>query len=361
MIYSPSNRRQFLGGAAALATGAALPARAAEDTLQSVYEGAKKEGKVVFWSSNDVAVSQASAKRFAEKFPGIAVEAYKIEPGPAIERIIGETTANRLSADVVDSPISYTKLLFDRDLAISYPWEKVFGLDKDSILFDGRALYCYNLDVPIAFNTQMAKASDFKSWDDLLDPKWSGKILLEARGIEFPLLALAWGEEKAYAYLQKLLANKPIIIKGGTPTIEALAGGQGAVALGTYGGRVPGRGRAGRMGARRAGARDDLRSDGAERRAASQRGAALDLVDNHQGASGGALQASPLRSIDRPQPVAAGPDDEGRRPSGGYRVAGHGPDATPAGQGRRHDQRPEITRGAAAACGRGMALLSSVK
>jgi len=239
MNKSPWSRRQIMGGAAALAfAGADGAARAAEDTLQSVYEGAKKEGKVVFWSSNDVAVSQASAKRFAEKFPGIAVEAYKIEPGPAIERIIGETTANRLSADVVDSPISYTKLLFDRDLAITYPWEQVFGLDKDSILFDGKALYCYNLDVPIAFNTQLAKASDFKSWDDLLDPKWSGKILLEARGIEFPLLTLAWGEEKTYAYLQKLLANKPIIIKGGTPTIEALAGGQGAVALGTYGGRV---------------------------------------------------------------------------------------------------------------------------
>ncbi len=240
MIAHGLTRREALAGLAALGADslAATCARADEETAQSIYEGAKKEGKVVFWSSNDVIANQNSAARFAKKFPGIEVEPYKIEPGPAIERILGESSAGRLTCDLVDSPISYTQLLFDRGLAISYPWEKVFGVDRSSVLFDGRALYTYNLDVPIAYNTGLAKASDFKSWDDLLDPKWSGKILLEARGIVFPLLALAWGEDKTYAYLQKLLANRPIIIKGGTPTIEALAGGQGAVAVGTYGGRV---------------------------------------------------------------------------------------------------------------------------
>ena len=233
-------RRHVAGGLAALGlapglTGAAL---AADETVQSIYEGAKKEGKVVFWSSNDVEVARASAKKFAQRFPGIEIEAYKIEPGPAIERIIGESSANRLTCDVVDSPIAYTPLMFDRGLALQYPWEKVFGVDKDTVLFDGRALYSYNLDVPIAFNTTLAKAADITSWDSLTDPKWSGKILLEGRGIVFPLLALAWGEEKTFDYLRRLLANKPIIIKGGTPTIEALAGGQGAIAVGTYGGRV---------------------------------------------------------------------------------------------------------------------------
>ncbi len=231
------SRRGAVGGLAAVGLAPSL-ARAEDETVQSIYEAAKKEGKVVFWSSNDVVANQASAKRFAQKFPGIEVESYKIEPGPAIERIIAESAAGKLSCDVVDSPISYTQTMFDRGLAISYPWDKVFGVPKDDILFDGRALYSYNLDVPIAFNTQLAKASDFKSWDDLLDPKWSGKILLEARGIVFPLLSLVWGEDKTFDYLKRLLANKPIIIKGGTPTIEALAGGQGAVAVGTYGGRV---------------------------------------------------------------------------------------------------------------------------
>jgi len=235
------SRRRTMAGLAAGAMAAPFwcsSARAEDDTVQSLYEGAKKEGKVVFWSSNDVAANVASAKRFVQKFPGIDVEAYKIEPGPAIERIIGESGAGRLTCDVVDSPISYTKLLFDRGLALAYPWQKVFGVANDDVLFDGKALYSYNLDTPIAYNTQLAKADDIKSWDDLTNAKWAGRFLLEARGIAFPLLSLAWGEEKTFDYLKRLLANKPIIIKGGTPTIEALAGGQGAAAIGTYGGRV---------------------------------------------------------------------------------------------------------------------------
>lgn len=233
------SRCYIVGGLAALGAAALFSAARAEDTVQSIYEAARKEGKVVFLSSNDVKPNQESAKRFAQKFPGIAVEAFKIEPGPAIERIIGEASANRQSTDVVDSPISYTPLLMNRDLVVAYPFDKVFKVPYDDLLFGNRAIHSYNLDVPIAFNTNMAKASDFAGgWDSIADPKWRGKFLLEARGIVFPLLALAWGEARAYALLQKLIDNKPIIIKGGTPTIEALAGGQAAVAIGTYGGRV---------------------------------------------------------------------------------------------------------------------------
>lgn len=238
-MASRISRRDLTLGLAAFAGGAGISPASAEDTIQSIYEAAKKEGKVTFFSSNDVKPNQESAKRFARKFPGIAVEAFKIEPGPAIERILGEATAGRQSVDVVDSPISYTPLLTNRDMVVAYPYDRVFGIPAEDLLFGNRAIHSYNLDVPIAFNTTMAKASDFTGgWESLADPKWRGKLLLEARGIGFPLLALAWGEARAYGLLQKLIDNKPIIIKGGTPTIEALAGGQGAVAVGTYGGRV---------------------------------------------------------------------------------------------------------------------------
>ena len=169
-MFDHPSRRELVGGLAALGAAAPFTSAGAADTVQSIYEAAKKEGKVVFLSSNDVKPNQESAKRFAQKFPGIAVEAFKIEPGPAIERIIGEASANRQSTDVVDSPISYTPLLMNRDLVVSYPFDSVFGIPKEDLLFNNRAIHSYNLDVPIAFNTTMAKASDFAavSGDQLL-------------------------------------------------------------------------------------------------------------------------------------------------------------------------------------------------
>lgn len=113
------------------------------------------------------------------------MEAFKIEPGPAIERIISKASSGRQSADVSDSPIAYTPLLMNRDLVVAFPYEKVFGVPSDDLLFGDRAVHSYNLDVPIAFNTTMAKARDFAGgWKSIADPKWRGKYLLEACGIE---------------------------------------------------------------------------------------------------------------------------------------------------------------------------------
>ena len=113
------------------------------------------------------------------------MEAFKIEPGPAIERIISKASSGRQSADVSDSPIAYTPLLMNRDLVVAFPYDKVFGVPSDDLLFGDRAVHSYNLDVPIAFNTTMAKAHDFAGgWKSIADPKWRGKYLLEACGIE---------------------------------------------------------------------------------------------------------------------------------------------------------------------------------
>lgn len=209
----------------------------AEDTVPSVYAAARQEGKVVFLTSADVKVVAAMAAKFNELYPGIAVEAFKIEPGPAIERIITEASAGRISVDDVDTPLSYLPQLFDRDLVAPYPWSKVFGIAPERVLFD-RGIVQHTLDVPIVYNTNLVKPEEIKSWEDLTTPRWRGKVLLEARGLPFQLLAAKWGEAKTFDYLDRLLANQPIIIKGGTPTIEALAGGQGSVAIGTYGGRA---------------------------------------------------------------------------------------------------------------------------
>lgn len=210
----------------------------ADDNVQSLYDAAKKEGKLVFLSSQDVKSNDAIAAKFNAHYPGIQVQSFKIEPGPAIERIVTESQAGRMSADDIDTSLAYTPQLFDRGLVEPYPWEKVFNLDPGLVMFDGKAVVELNLDVPIVYNTGMVKAGEIKSWDDLTDARYRGKLILEARGLAFQLLAVKWGEERSFDYLGKLLANQPIIIKGGTPTIEALAGGQGAVAIGTYGGRA---------------------------------------------------------------------------------------------------------------------------
>ena len=85
---------------------ASIGARASE-TEASVYAEAKKEGKVVYWTSYDTNTVKAMAAKFAKRYPGIAIEPFRINPGPAIERIITQSKAGQLDVDAVNGFVSY--------------------------------------------------------------------------------------------------------------------------------------------------------------------------------------------------------------------------------------------------------------
>lgn len=222
--------------ALALALGSA--AVRADDTEQSLYAAAKTEGKVIIWTPLDMDLYKQIAAKFAERYPGVQIEPFRIQPGPAVERLVTEAKAGRISVDALDPNIAYFPLLIERGLVEPYPWDKVFGIPEQRILFDKRAVVLGHYDMPIAYNTSLVRSEQITSWDDVLDPKWRGKILLEARGSGLAILALKWGEEKTLAYVRKLMDNHPIITKGAQGTAEALAGGQGAIAIGAYAARL---------------------------------------------------------------------------------------------------------------------------
>ena len=98
--------------------------------------------------------------------------------------------------------------VFERGFVESYPYDKVFGLDPERLMFDKRGIVIGQYDLPISYNTDLLKPDAIKSWDDLLDPKYAGKILVEAHAYAFGILANKWGEAKTNEYIKKLVANR---------------------------------------------------------------------------------------------------------------------------------------------------------
>lgn len=240
-IANPDRRTGTVLRAAAglVAAGIALslPAIASAQTQDEIYEAAKKEGKVVFWSVLDKDPMSVITAGFQKAFPGIEVEHFEIQPGPAAQRMIAEAQAGQVNLDVVHSDIPYLEPSLDRDLLEPYDWSKS-GIDPQVVAYDGRCITLMNLGLPIIVNTSMVQPDDIKGWDDLLDPKWKGKIAVEARGKGLAILLQEWGEEKTGQFVDGLKANGALIVKGSTPTMEAVAGGQVAIALGSYIGKV---------------------------------------------------------------------------------------------------------------------------
>jgi iron(III) transport system substrate-binding protein len=210
----------------------------AEDGIDSIYQAAKKEGKVVYWSSLFVSTVGKLRDAFSKRFPGIAVEPFRLSNTQIIQRVTTEAEAGRHTVDLVDLPVLYLPRLQAKALIEPYPWAKTFGVPSTLIFGGGTALATFHIDMPIAINTNLVKPGEIKSWKDLTDPKWRGKLLVEARAQPFYILSLAWGEKRADEFARAIVANRPTVISGGAAAVEALAGGQAAVAIGALGNRI---------------------------------------------------------------------------------------------------------------------------
>src|SRR5215469_15515640 len=179
------SRRAFLRGASVLAAGgfsASVRAAAppASPVTPALIEAAKREGKVVWYTSLDLPAAEKVARAFEAKYSPIAVRVERTGAERVFQRIGQEYTARIHAVDVVQSSDAAHFIVWKRDgilepyvpedVAKFYPEEHK---DPDGMFASFRVWVCI-----IAYNTNLVKAAEApKSFADLLDPKWKGKIV----------------------------------------------------------------------------------------------------------------------------------------------------------------------------------------
>ena len=180
------SRRGVLKGTGGLLAGVALSTRVIaaapppEPVTPALIEAAKKEGKVNYYTSTDLPVAEKLAKAFEAKYPGIAVRVERTGAERVFQRI-GQEYASKIHAvDVVNSSDAAHFIVWKRDgvLAPFVPEDvaKFYAAEHKDI--DGQfASFRIWLSI-IAYNSNLVKADEApKSFADLLDPKWKGKIV----------------------------------------------------------------------------------------------------------------------------------------------------------------------------------------
>jgi iron(III) transport system substrate-binding protein len=235
------SRRNILQGSAAIAAGAftsstkvlaAAPPPSA--ITPQLIEAAKKEGKVVYYTSVDLPVAEKVAKAFEAKYPGIAVRVERTGAERVFQRIGQEYSSRIHAVDAVNSSDAAHFIVWKRE-GILEPFvpEDVAKHYKDEQKDpDGTsAAFRVGLSV-IGYNTNLVKKEDApKSFADLLDPKWTGKMVKAHPGYSGSIMTATqqMSRDLGWEYLEKLAKQRVMQVQSASDPPKKLALGERAV------------------------------------------------------------------------------------------------------------------------------------
>jgi len=198
-------------------------------------DAAKKEGKVVWYTSLVLPSAEKVAKLFEAAYPGIKVEVHRTGSQRILQRVMQELQAGIKTVDVVHtSDAGHYVFLKDKKLLARYT---PAGVDGFPAGFKDRDGYWYGLRATvnvIAYNTKIVTAAEApKTWKDLLDPKWKGKLVTAHPGYSGVIAThvLALVHLNGWDYFKALAQNKVMLVQSAADPPSTVASGERAVAV----------------------------------------------------------------------------------------------------------------------------------
>src|SRR4029078_10832315 len=211
---------------------AANPTRArappAEAVTPELIAAARKEGKVIHYTSVDLPLAEKVGKAFETKYPGIAVRIERTGAERVFTRIAQERGSNVHACDVVQSSDAAHFVVWKRDgilapyvpedVAKHYPPEHK---DADGLFASYRVYLCV-----MARNTDLVKAEDApKGYRDLIGPKGAGKIVKAHPGYSGTILTATYqtARDVGWDYYEKLAKQRVMQVQSASDPPTKLA------------------------------------------------------------------------------------------------------------------------------------------
>jgi iron(III) transport system substrate-binding protein len=204
--------------------------------LDDLISAARKEGTLNFYGPSTLKAdgAQAFAQAFNKKY-GSKINVNFI-PSGSMTRDVGTVATQAATGappewDVMVATDAHHASLWLRKLHKPFDYRAV-GVGENLIDHDGSSISFVHQYIVPAYNNKMVSPQDApKSWEDLLHPRWKGKVGVTTATHHLGRLAAGpWGEEKTTAYVNALAQQNPVVGQLG-PTYTRLQLGEILVAF----------------------------------------------------------------------------------------------------------------------------------
>ncbi|MFD0680231.1 MULTISPECIES: ABC transporter substrate-binding protein [unclassified Paenibacillus] len=215
--------KKTTGGAAS--AGGAVKSEWAEsaglyktETVEELYEKAKKEGKVTVYSTsgriNDV------EKTFEKKYPGIDIEAFDLKSNVIMDKVIREQAAGIFNADLIltkEVGGGIEEELVKKGMLFKYLPSDIAAKIHEPYKSEGIAFVPYMEFRTLFYNTEQNKTPPVNNWWDLTTPEWKNRVLMvdplqSPAQMDMFVAFVVNSDDMAKAYKEKF--GKDIVLNG---------------------------------------------------------------------------------------------------------------------------------------------------
>jgi iron(III) transport system substrate-binding protein len=224
------DRRSFLAGTALMVVGGR--ASFAADVVD--MDAAKKEGKVVWYCSTPVATAQKISNMFQAK-TGIKVELFRSGGSNILRRFQQEGDSGKVFVDVLThSDPAAANALSKKGLFVPF---KPTDFDKvPAEVKDPQGMHiAQRLNVMAIYvrDDMLSEADRPKTWSDLLNPKYKGKIVMPDPNFSSLLVVItgSLAKEHGWKYFEALRKNDIMVVQSNQQVSDMIKRGERPIAM----------------------------------------------------------------------------------------------------------------------------------
>ncbi len=222
-----------------------VPSRASISWGQSEHttrliEGAKKEGRLLWYTALNINDATMLIKRFEQKYPFIKTEMLRLGGPELLTKILLEAQTGVFKADAIESVGATGHVLKKRGLLEKYVSPETSAYPASMKDPDGTWVSFFINTHVLVYNTNLVKKEEVpRKYEELINPKWKDKIALRDDDFDnFGMMLRVMGRERGLNFMRRLAAQGVALRSGATLAIQGIASGEIPMGMNLYGTRA---------------------------------------------------------------------------------------------------------------------------